>query len=203
MLGYLPGEPERAGTADEDIIIEDSEFNNCFGGYGCVAVMFNDDATSIKRRVTVRNSKFVQATGNLGSFLYMHVGNSDLSPVIQGNTFVNGTSATHGGAIYMKYRPADPSREAHIQGNTFVNCVASAAGGAVMIEASSSSIVGLNIKNNVFRQNSANLGGAVHLLQGESASMTTVTNPSHVQITGNEFSQNLAIIHGGAISMDI
>nr|WP_303212263.1 Ig-like domain repeat protein [Methanobrevibacter smithii] len=129
------------------------------------------------------NNTYESNTGSKGGAVYVSF--TDGSAAFINDTFINNVANVDGGAIYLNAYNSKSAPNCTIENVKFINNTAKNNGGAI-------SLSGATIKNTIFENNSANLGGAIYLMVIRSGNIAPDLNISSNSI----FKNNKAITNG-------
>ena len=129
------------------------------------------------------NNTYESNTGSKGGAVYVSF--TDGSATFINDTFINNVANVDGGAIYLNAYNSKSAPNCTIENVKFINNTAKNNGGAI-------SLSGATIKNTIFENNSANLGGAIYLMVIRSGNIAPDLNISSNSI----FKNNKAITNG-------
>ena len=129
------------------------------------------------------NNTYESNTGSKGGAIYVSF--TDGSAAFINDTFINNVANVDGGAIYLNAYNSKSAPNCTIENVKFINNTAKNNGGAI-------SLSGATIKNTIFENNSANLGGAIYLMVIRSGNIAPDLNISSNSI----FKNNKAITNG-------
>ena len=129
------------------------------------------------------NNTYESNIGSKGGAVYVSF--TDGSAAFINDTFINNVANVDGGAIYLNAYNSKSAPNCTIENVKFINNTAKNNGGAI-------SISGATIKNTIFENNSANLGGAIYLMAIRSGNIAPDLNISSNSI----FKNNKAITNG-------
>ena len=129
------------------------------------------------------NNTYESNTGSKGGAVYVSF--ADGSAAFINDTFINNVANVDGGAIYLNAYNSKSAPNCTIENVKFINNTAKNNGGAI-------SLSGATIKNTIFENNSANLGGAIYLMAIGSGNIAPDLNISSNSI----FKNNKAATNG-------
>ena len=129
------------------------------------------------------NNTYESNTGSKGGAVYVSF--TDGSAAFINDTFINNVANVDGGAIYLNAYNSKSAPNCTIENVKFINNTAKNNGGAI-------SLSGATIKNTIFENNSANLGGAIYLMAIRSGNIAPDLNISSNSI----FKNNKAATNG-------
>ena len=129
------------------------------------------------------NNTYESNTGSKGGAVYVSF--TDGSAAFINDTFINNVANVDGGAIYLNVYNSKSAPNCTIENVKFINNTAKNNGGAI-------SLSGATIKNTIFENNSANLGGAIYLMAIRSGNIAPDLNISSNSI----FKNNKAATNG-------
>ena len=129
------------------------------------------------------NNTYESNTGSKGGAVYVSF--TDGSAAFINDIFINNVANVDGGAIYLNAYNSKSAPNCTIENVKFINNTAKNNGGAI-------SLSGATIKNTIFENNSANLGGAIYLMAIRSGNIAPDLNISSNSI----FKNNKAATNG-------